>query len=315
MPVKQAFLGSPETFGDQNFRDVYARTAHLRADGPVTTAHYTRSAGSAINTVSMLSSYVSGSTSGSLQVFVKGSGSSLNTASDTPLMTLAPTQTTLTSTNVRTTGSLSVQDVTVAQASTNLNLTLPANNSVTSFRFLNGSNNPLLTIANTGAVNVTGVLTAADNILATADLYVTGDTSLYGNFAVDGSVQVNSKTVLVGATASDRTDAGLYVGASTGSALAALQYAPTGSFASAASWKTTVPLVFVGGSTTAEVGTNGQVLVYSNDKTTSVKVDSSSVNFNDLWRLRYDSGNQRMVIEYRVNTGASYNVMFEVRAP
>lgn len=296
---------SPDTFGDSNQRDLYARHKYQRANGDVVSSCFTLSGSTAYETVTQIASLPTNTSPGTFQIFVKPAGSSttsIDRNTVTPRVQVTPTDTTINN-NLITTGSLTVGSVTLSQSSTNFNVTLPTNGSVTDVNIVSSSGTNAVNIANAGDVTISNTLTVNSDLLATSDLYVTGDSYLYGDLGVDGDCNVNSTNILIGGKASSWNNSGIYIGANRTSPQASLLYKTTSAFAGTAAFQPSVPVTFAGTSSSAELGSS--VTVYSNDKTNAVTVNNTDIMFNSLWRLRYDSTNNRMVFENRANTSSS----------
>jgi hypothetical protein len=305
---------TPSTFGDLSSRDLYGRSTYLRHTGDVVQATYHLGSSGPINLVTTVSSLTS-SSGGIIKTFLKSSSGTIQTGSDVPVMALSQEQIALAAPTVSTTGKVTVKDVTLEQSSTNFNHDMGGE--VNKFRFRDSSGNVLFEIGNDGSVSVAGIFTSESDALVTGDLYTTGDTLLYGSLNVSKTMTVKGDSILVGTNSTTSfADAGLYVGTTTSAAVASLVYQTTPTLTSTQAWVATVPLIYEGSARTAQLGTaEGNISVWKNDKSETTTLTSSALEFNSLWRLRYDSADNVMVFEYRSTTLDPYQTVSQLRPP
>ena len=251
-----------------------------------------------------------------MEFYLKGvSGAVINTATDTPLLSLTPPLSTFSS-DLKTLGDLYVKDTYLSQGASTIDLKYPtASGSASTFRFLSGSGDELVSIDSTGGLVAQGTVTSTGDMLAMADVYVAGDSNLYGDMTVAGEATLERKSLLMGANGSGGyTGTGLYVGNDRTAPVATFTYnASGGAYDYGDAWVASAPVVYTGSGTSSEVGDS--ISVYSNDRVVQLKLNLDSVEFSRLWRIRFDMSGNRMLYEYRSNVSGTYQLVHELRPP
>ena len=228
--------------------------------------------------------------------FLGTSGTSLATLSNTGNLTL-------------TKGSLGIQDVLIQQnaVTTSIDFVLPSNAHATTFNFISTNNTVAASISDGGDMTVTGTLTVDADVLATGDFNVTGDTTLYGDVTIKGNLNLFENILYLGAGTGGDNLSGLGIGTNSLALDGSFLYTQTSSYASGSAFVSSIPMVYKGSTTTAEVGNGGLVTVYNNtDKTNNFcSLGSDNLTFGTKWRMRHDHTNDQIVFEY---LGAGTNV-------
>lgn len=294
-------LTSPTSVGDVSLRDLYSRHLYQREEGDVENRQYTLVGSTAHHTVSQTSSRNTDG-SGAYKLFVKTASTVLDTSTDTPVVEFETAGVTV-NTQLMVGGAINVNGLTIGPNGTSCEIKFPTTGAITDLVFKDGSSNTLAAVDSSGNFTVTGTLTVDSDILATSDMNVTGDATMYGNASIEGSLSLLSNEILIGAstTSTSQSGAGLYVGTSTSSTVATLQYKPTASRASSHAWTVDVPVVCASSGSGSEVSTS-DVTVYTSSAYTQMQSDS--LNFSNKWRMRYDQTADKLVIEY--NTGTAW---------
>lgn len=150
---------------------------------------------------------------------------------------------------------------------------------------------------------INGPLTVTSDALFSSDLYIAGEGILYGDFSVYGNLNLSTSKLLIGSNVGTLDEAGFYFGNSLTTPTASVQYSNTVTKEGSAGLLSSIPYVFSGNSSTAQVSSN--VTVYSSN-TTFATMEDTNVNFSGLWRIRYDSPTNTLVFENRANTSASW---------
>jgi hypothetical protein len=205
--------------------------------------------------------------------------------------------------------SLDINNFVFSPSGANLDLTLPLTGNTGQVNII-GTSGTFSTIAETG-MYISGTLTVDSDVLATADFNVTGDTTLYGDLTVAGNAMIDSKLLMLGATANTLSNTGLLVGSNWAAPTATFLYQSAASKESTAAWSGSIPLLYSGNSMTAQLGGNGSCTVYTTSNTAEyTDMSSTALNFNNKWRLRYDAVNDKMVFEY--NSSGTWATKFTV---
>ena len=281
-----------ETFGDLLGRDVYKRHTHARSASAVNSFDYTFSSGTPVNTVARVSSLTDGA--GAFNVFIKSSSASLDAQSDTPMLGIATALTTCNSTLFRANGAFAIKDVTTTQAGTTLSTQFPTNASVVDAKWLGVSGETVYRLDNEGNAQYAGTLTTSEDVVVSQDLSVAGSTTLYGDATLVGNQSTGVAKVLFSAT----TGSGIVIGPSLSSPLAEFLYDDDASIVGQKAFQSSVPLVFAGSSRRGEVGDAGIVVSQTSNSAVRTVLSETALTFSSTWRLRYDAGEDDIVVEY-----------------
>lgn len=280
------------TFGDLSGRDVYKRHTHARSASTVQSYDYTFSSGTPVNTVARVSTLSSGS--GAFNVFVKASSSAINVEEGTPMLGITTALSTCNSTLFRANGAFAIKDVTTTQTGTSLNTQFPTNSAVTDQKWLGTSGQTVYRLDNEGNAQFTGTVTTSEDVVVSQDLSVAGSTVLYGSTTLVGDQSTGVAKALFAAT----SGSGLVVGPSLGSPLAEFLYDDDASISGQKAFQSSVPLVFAGSTLRGEVGASGLVVSQTANSSVRAVLSESALTFSSTWRLRYDTTEDDIVVEY-----------------
>jgi hypothetical protein len=283
---------SNATSGDLTARDVYKRNTYARSASTVQSLDYTFSSGTPVNTVTRVSSLSSGA--GSFNVFVKSTAGLIDVDENTPMLGVTTALTQCSSTLFKANGAFAIRDVTTTQAGTTLSSQFPTNSAVTDTKWLGTSGQTVYRLDNEGNAQFAGTLTTSEDVVVSQDLSVAGTTTLYGATTVVGDQTTGVAKVLFAAT----SGSGLVVGPSLASSLGELLYDDDASITSQKAFQSTIPLVFGNSTRRAEAGTLGLVVSQTSNSTVRSVLSETSLTFSDRWRLRYDEGEDDIVVEY-----------------
>lgn len=282
----------PLAYGDLNNRDLYLRHKYQRSTGDVTNKYFTFSSNIPVNTVTEVST-LNNDNSGSYRIFCKDVGVSTTIdAAGTPTAVFSSSQTLITSTDLKTTGTFSINSVTTGQVGANLVTRFPTDGSVTQMSVADTSDADIISLDSSGNLLITGSVSLESDLVATGDVSVAGDTFLYGSVSVMGDSVSQSSHILFTGTSSS----GFAVGTSLTNPLGTLYYLPTVSKEGGPAFRSSLPLLYSGDTTSCQV--TSTLCVYNNtDSSKCVTIDSTNMAWDSKWRLRYDDSDDSMVFE------------------
>lgn len=317
MSVVVSNLSDPSNGGDFLSKDLYSRHKYQRNVGDIKNKYYTLDSqdnNKPYNTVVNICSLDNSTKEGSFKVFIKsaGVGTTIDETTETPILRLGQSESTLTNSVLNINAETKINSISLKnnETSGNFEFKLPVDDSVSGFDFI-GVSTSLFSIASDGSTTAQGDLSVVGDTVLYGGVDVVGQTTLSGPVSFEDEATMSSALTVNAAATFTST---LYVGSTATFA--------NGIVLSGGDFTMSSSNIDIGGyldvhgpttlgtslSVTGLTTMSGGLTIAAGDIGVS---STSSLIFNDKWRLKYNPADDSISFDYK-KAGGSFTTQYKL---